>query len=1096
MANIKSNSNRQNSRKSNQECGIGMNFNGNSCKSKSMDKKRKRKLQHQLFTDEDDYRLRLQEVLYSPEHILTKIFRKDGPALGNEFDSLPSNAFLCNKKGPRKCHHTSEENLQVYERRKAVCENSVPTLQHGMGKGLMTDTGAPAKKNGRSKGLISQKGAPVKKHGIGKGLMRVWQMTNTGGREFPSYGISRESLIQQKKNSYQQRQNILRKLSNKEQAKRKLPLRNRKVVYQKVEKRNCKEKCELALDRERCLENSEHFAMLIDDEELELRELQAGPNPLTCSAHFTTNGSHGCSLCKDLLAKFPPNTVTMRPPFYVQPWDSSPELVKKLFKVFHFICTWAIKIDVRSFTLDEFAQAFHDKDSLLLGQVHVALLKLLLYDVEQDLSRGFLPHASKNRKFLALLHSVEVQDFVLGFWQKSLNLLTWTEILRQVLVAAGFGSKLGMAPKGALTKEVNLMAKYGLNSGTLKGELFSTLLTQGSSGMQVSELAKSSSIVELNLVDTIHDLENLIYSVLSSDITLFEKISSSGYRLRINATTKEEEACPSDCEDFGSVDEISAVSGGSNLADDSKSESMDSSPARVKQDHCKNKNNMLTVYNEIDESHPGEAWLLGLMEGEYSDLSIEEKLNALAALTDLLSAGSSIRTEDFLTPILNVECSPNINHYASGGKIKRSTVKQCKPGLIVGGGRQMASNNDVSTSEQPIDSLVPMSKIGSKGKDCNTRKDAKEMKTEEYLHPMQSIFLGSDRRYNRYWIFLGPCDEFDPGHKRIYFESSEDGHWEVIDTQEALCTLLLTLDRRGAREARLLASLEKQRAFLCQAMSSMPNAGRIRQLTIFDQSEPNTSREDSSSPVSDVDNQLSLCEMQNDLPSSTVAIVPEAGKKGEQKDQWSCSQAFGSWIWNSFYLELNSVKNGKRSYSDSLRRCEHCHDLYWRDEKHCVVCHTTFELDFDLEERYAVHSAICQDSTNINNVHKQRVLSSQLQALKAAIYAIETVLPDDAFLGPWKRSAHNLWINRLRRTSSLAEFLQVLADFISAINEDWFYQLNDDLSPNYLLDQIFTSFPSMPQTSSAVALWLVKLDLLVAPYIKRAQAKNKSRYVN
>ncbi|CAA2978638.1 Hypothetical predicted protein [Olea europaea subsp. europaea] len=334
MANIKSNSNRQNSRKSNQECGIGMNFNGNGCKSKSMDKKRKRKLQHQLFTDEDDYRLRLQEVLYSPEHILTKIFRKDGPPLGNEFDSLPSNAFLCNKKGPRKCHHTSEENLQVYERRKAACENSVPTLQHGMGKGLMTDTGAPAKKNGRSKGLISQKGAPVKKHGIGKGLMRVWQMTNAEGREFPSYGISRESLIQQKKNSYQQRQNILRKLSNKEQAKRKLPLRNRKVDYQKVEKRNCKEKCELALDRERCLENLEHFAMLIDDEELELRELQAGPNPLTCSAHFTTNGSHGCSLCKDLLAKFPPNTVTMRPPFYVQPWDSSPELVKKLFKVY------------------------------------------------------------------------------------------------------------------------------------------------------------------------------------------------------------------------------------------------------------------------------------------------------------------------------------------------------------------------------------------------------------------------------------------------------------------------------------------------------------------------------------------------------------------------------------------------------------------------------------------------------------------------------------------------------------------------------------------------------------------------------------------
>ena len=32
---------------------------------------------------------------------------------------------------------------------------------------------------------------------------------------------------------------------------------------------------------------------------------------------------------------------------------------------------------------------------------------------------------------------------------------------------------------------------------------------------------------------------------------------------------------------------------------------------------------MLSVHNEIDESHPGELSLLGLMEGEYSDLSIE-----------------------------------------------------------------------------------------------------------------------------------------------------------------------------------------------------------------------------------------------------------------------------------------------------------------------------------------------------------------------------------------------------------------------------------------------------------------------------------------
>ncbi|KAI5336594.1 hypothetical protein L3X38_015862 [Prunus dulcis] len=73
--------------------------------------------------------------------------------------------------------------------------------------------------------------------------------------------------------------------------------------------------------------------MLVDDEELELRELQGSPNALGFSDHFTTNGDHACSLGKDLLAKFPPNSVKMKQPFCMQPRDSSLKIVKKLFKV-------------------------------------------------------------------------------------------------------------------------------------------------------------------------------------------------------------------------------------------------------------------------------------------------------------------------------------------------------------------------------------------------------------------------------------------------------------------------------------------------------------------------------------------------------------------------------------------------------------------------------------------------------------------------------------------------------------------------------------------------------------------------------------------
>ncbi|KAL0317160.1 UNVERIFIED_CONTAM: Homeobox-DDT domain protein RLT3 [Sesamum angustifolium] len=940
----------------------------------------------------------------------------------------------------------------------ACCENSSPAQRHGIGKGPMT-----------------AKGAPIKKHGM-----------DLVARDFAYGANSSEIAIQKKKNRVQPRESIA-------------------VERQKLPKQNQphKEKCELALEDVKCLENTEQFAMLLDDEELELRDLQAGPKPLSCCAHFPTNASHGCSLCKDLLAKFPPNSVTMKLPLSIPPWVSSPELVNKFFKVF-FLCTYAVTISIHSFTLDDFAKAFHDKDSLLLGQVHLALLKLLLSDIDKELSRGFLSHASKNCKFLGLASfevienrslvfvdlsetsqgnddlDLEHNGSILEFWQKSLNLLTWTEILRQVLVAAGYGAKHAMTRKTICNKEVNLMDKYGLSPGTLKGELFSLLLTQGNSGMKVSELAKASSIVELNLTDTLPDLENLVTSALSGDITLFEKISSSGYRLRIHAAEKECEDCPSDSEDFGSMDDISEVTGGDD-ANDSEYETVCCSPSKT--DVGQSNINMLRVYNEIDESNPGEVWLLGLMESEYSDLSIEEKLNALVALIDLLGAGSSIRMEDPL--MSSMECLPNTHHHGSGAKIKRSIVKQYDSlGLLGSHAGQTFSRPDVNIPEQPIDSLVPMSKIGEEEKFANMKRVAKQLGAELYLHPMQSIFLGSDRRYNRYWLFLGPCDELDPGHRRIYFESSEDGHWEMIDTKEAFSNLLSALDSRGAREARLLASLEKRESSLIQAMSHTPNDGGNRQQAHSDQSEVNTSREDSSSPVSDVDNRLSLSEMQNELPSSTSTATVDGGKKGEQLlEKPGHSQAFGAWIWKSFYSELNSVKIGKKAYLDSLRRCDQCQDLYWRDEKHCRICHTTFELDFDLEERYAVHSAVCQANNDVNKCRKQRVLSSQLQALKAAIYAIESAIPEDALMRSWKRSAHNLWVNRLRRASNLREFLQVLADLVTAIDEDWFYR-NNILDSYCALEEIISNFSTMPQTYSAVALWLVKLDSLIASRVE------------
>ncbi|CAL2244804.1 unnamed protein product [Prunus armeniaca] len=90
--------------------------------------------------------------------------------------------------------------------------------------------------------------------------------------------------------------------------------------------------------------------------------------------------------------------------------------------------------------------------------------------------------------------------------------------------------------------------------------------------------------------------------------------------------------------------------------------------------------------------------------------------------------------------------------------------------------------------------------------------------------------------------------------------------------------------------------------------SRMVNSDRIDNLAQSDQSELGSVREDTYSPVSDVDNNLSG--IANDsLPSSGVGGL-EVRKKGEQqKQKWSRIQAFDSWLWNSFYLDLNAVKH-------------------------------------------------------------------------------------------------------------------------------------------------------------------------------------------
>ncbi|VAH57896.1 unnamed protein product [Triticum turgidum subsp. durum] len=787
--------------------------------------------------------------------------------------------------------------------------------------------------------------------------------------------------------------------------------------------------CHLSVDESESSELRTEHATLVDDEELELSELQAGPNPLRCSAHISSTGRHGCPLCKDLLARFPPTSVRMKQPFPTKPWESSPEMVKKLFQVVRFVYTHFGSMDVHPFTFDEFAQAFHDK----------------------------------------IRREVREQEFDVNFWIKSLNSLTWVEILRQVLVASGFGSDHHMLNRNFFNKEKNQMVKYGLRPRTLKGELFALLSKKGSGGLKVAELAKSPQIIGLNLSGA-SEVEQLIFSTLSSDITLFEKIAPSAYRLRVDPRIKGKEDSRSDTEDSGTVDDDGDASSSGDESD---------GPQESYPEH---------ESSEIDESYSGERWLLGLMEGEYSDLSIDEKLDCLVALIDVVSgAGSVPRLEEPQSVLSNIQRAQS---HASGGKIKKCTrtIYQSSDEYL---NRPGSSHSFDSSMQGQSGSLRSQDYIADSG--------ANESPTG-FAHQPQIVLLGSDRRYNNYWLFLGPCRADDPGHRRVYFESSEDGHWEVIDSPQDLLSLLSVLDIRGTREAHLLASMKKRQSCLFEGMKKHLEDGCVVALTASSDSSrsetssgnrysPKPSSGDGASPLSDIDSASVPTYLAGNLQNASSAIGIGVGRRSDEKMlKWERLQALDKWIWTSFYSSLTAVKCGKRSFKESLVHCESCHDLYWRDEKHCRICHSTFEVGFDLEERYAIHAATCREPEDLYDVPNHKVLPSQLQALKAAIHAIEARMPTAAFTGLWMKSSHNLWVKRLRRTSSLPELLQVLVDFVGAIDEDWLYQRSSAVSFSSYVDDITVYFQTMPQTTSAVALWVVKLDALIAPHLAQADS--------
>ncbi|XP_074284873.1 homeobox-DDT domain protein RLT2 [Silene latifolia] len=996
---------------------------------------------------------------------------------------------------------------------------------------------------------------------------------------------------------------------------------------------------------------------LIEDERLELMEIAASTKGLPSIVALDCETLENLDSFRDMLRVFPPMSVQLKKPFAVKPWLGSEENVGNLLMVWRFLITFADVLGLWPFTLDEFVQAFHDYDPRLLGEIHVALLRTVIKDIE-DVARTPSTGLNINQNSVAnpggghphIVEGAYTWGFDIRSWQRNLSPLTWPEILRQFALSAGFGPKLkkmnveqpcsreedegddgidlisNLRTGATVENAVAIMRERGysnprrsrhrLTPGTVKFAAYYVLSLEGDDGLNILEVADRIQKSGLRDLTTSKTPEASIAAALSRDTKLFERTAPSTYCVRtpfrkdptdaeaiLSAAREKIRVFKSGLVD-GEVADVEGVEGDEAEKDeDSESDTAEDPEvddlateltpnndvdrtydvnrcqAKISSDAVK-PNGLATVRDglpsahligfkdvnnngctieesidgsgmcqegtnvdhkdtDIDESFPGEAWVQGLMEGEYSVLSVEERLNALVALIGVANEGNSIRVvleerleaatalkkqmwaevqldkrrmkEEFLTKTPYSAFAPN--------KIESTCASDRSPMLA------LDENNEtnVSTQQKPFfDTLhdnnlqadliseknlaTPDYAAGSENlalqqsvyaDRCRAQLKSYVGHKAEEIYVYRSLPLGQDRRRNRYWQFIASASYNDPGAGRIFVEL-HNGGWKLIDSEEAFDTLLASLDVRGVRESHLQALLQK-------VDSLFKDSVRKKQIEYCMDRQNELSVKSEGSEVASNPESIGA----NDSPNSAVYISNSETPEPSSSFQIECGRnnyelnnalrrynEFEVWTWTECFSSspLGATKYGKKRSMQLVNICECCRDLYFFEDHHCPTCHETYTM-FDKSFNLSEHAALCQErkpNTKRNFQGTDRP-PLRMRLLKAMLSLVEVCIPPEALQSIWSDTYRKSWGMKLHISSSLEDVLQALTLLEGAIKKDFLspkFQATNELlaSGKNVGNAIFdasnigtvTVLPWIPHTTAAVALRLMELDSAVA----------------
>ncbi|XP_022764115.1 homeobox-DDT domain protein RLT2 isoform X2 [Durio zibethinus] len=984
-------------------------------------------------------------------------------------------------------------------------------------------------------------------------------------------------------------------------------------MRQKEELRKEKEAARLKAANERAIARklAKESMEPIEDERLELMELAVSSKGLPSTLSLDFEILENLDIFRDKLCEFPPKTVQLKRPFSIQPWNGSEESIGNLLMVWRFLITFADVLGLWPFTLDELVQAFHDYDPRLLGEIHIALLRSIIKDIE-DVARtpstglGASQNSAVNPGggHPQIVEGAYAWGFDIRSWQCHLNMLTWPEILRQFALSAGFGPQLkkrnidqaylcdenegndgediitNLRNGAAAENAVAIMQERGfsnprrsrhrLTPGTVKFAAFHVLSIEGSKGLTILEVAEKIQKSGLRDLTTSKTPEASIAAALSRDTKLFERTAPSTYCVRspyrkepadaeaILSTARErirvfksgfiegedaegaerEEDSESDIAEDHEVDDLGAeinskkemhnsegrssfdtetvlgngresgeilgtqqvevgnvckgvlsphAGGLDKVKDIDASVEQSADATRIHKDAT----SAGLEDTEIDESNTGELWVQGLMEGDYSDLSVEERLNALFALISVAIEGNTIHVvleerleaANALKKQMWAEVQldkrrvkdefvfrANFSSYM-GNKMENSLVMssaECRRSPQIVGDKK---DNDSSVGpvvpqeclNNPPNDHNYLNNVSSEGnmpmQDFSIGPDNFQYQQPGYalersrsqlkfyighkaeeMYVFRSLPLGQDRRRNRYWRFITSTSCSDPGCGRIFVELL-DGRWRLIDDEEGFDALLSSLDVRGIRESHLHAMLQKIE------MSFKEAVGRYK-LHVNKRQNGDTIKTEANEMASSLDWSVcfkspssTLCGSDSDMSETSTSFSIDLGRnENEKNDALKRYQDFEKWMWKERFNSLTfcAMKYGKRRCKQLLDVCDSCFSIYFYEYNHCPSCHMTY-IASKSTVIFSEHVAQCAEKLQMGPdfaLDGSAFSPLRIRLIKLQLALIEVSIPFEALQPAWTEGYRNSWGMKLYSSTTAEELLQILTLLESSIMRD------------------------------------------------------------